>query len=1602
MIPTHLDAGLGRAARSARLWLFVGFLTAILVPGSATAGLSPEARSALGRAVLIAPAEGQRLVESEARFAFRTMPGWRAETLVLSTKPFDSSAWTEVPARPELVTLRADRPVLDLAASGIQITAPTAYWWCVTSRDPGTGKLAVSETRSFVALPKFANKVSPSLLLPSPERTVVAPEEMPRAAGEPLHVHLAAGYDFAPSQGEPAVPAALATERASTEVGSAGAMHSYLVQFDGPPGETERAALERAGAAVFAYVPDQAFLVRTTEAGRQAIADAAHPSWVGDYRPAYKMSPLVDASASSETAYQALLFPDADLSRARGLVQGLGLAVDGAWSNGVNKLLRLRAPAARLPEVAALADVAWIEPVIPMQPLNDLAQWVVQTNVNGSRRVWDMGIQGQGQVVTTSDTGIKTTHDQFRDNSVPITDFGDYPTHRKIIAYKRGSLNPNAAFGDSSTDSYHGTHTGCTIAGWDDPVGGLSLRDGMAKQAKIYFMDIGGPNLFGFVDPFPDLNDLFLPAYLGNAGGAARISSNSWGGASGALYTLYSYETDQFIWSHPDFYISFSNGNSGPATGTVGTPATAKDCTSAGGTQNGTLANNIYNSTSRGPTADGRTKPTLASPGQSVTSAYGTSISAYATLSGTSMASPTGAGAVTLMRQYCTDGWYPTGAAVPANGFSPSAALLKAMAINSADMALTGFTAPDQNIGYGRVDADNVLYFAGDARRLLLVDQTQGLGQGQALEYPVYVSDGSIPLKVSLCWSDYPGNPAAAIELVNDLDLTVSQGATEYHGNNFSGGASVAGGAYDHRNVEEEVKVNAPTPGLWMVRVSAPTVPIGPQPFGLVITGGVGNGAASLAFDRAQYGESGAVQLQVTDANAGPSVQVSVSSNTEPTPESVTLTGSNGVYTGSLTLVPQTTGAGDGQLAVSEGDALTATYQDASPAATLTATAQVSFDAPQITNVKAASPSQGAVLVTWSTDRPADARVDYGLTPALAAGHVTVSQSGLDHSVWITGLTPGSTYLYDVRSTGLTGSVTKDDAGGAHRSVTVKGLGTALLLFNETPFLRSFPWQDALQADGVDYDLWTGALADSPFVGNRSVGLRAYGAVLWDAGFETYPPVSDVQAAAITSYLNNGGRLAICGHDIAWGLGALNDSPTATPTRVAWLNNTLHAGFLTDLANFTAAVGQPADPVSGNYTGGVPYTPVWIGAAGDEVSIAGGGGPTSVAWKTNDATPRTVGLRWESTGGLGNPDSSAWGGQTSRLVDLFFEFGSMAPPATSTSATRNGVMDNLLDWLLGRERPTVHVTSPNGGESFAGGSVSVQWTESAGAGRAIADRTIEVSLDDGASWSTVAAHASASPYLWDASALPNAATARVRVRVLDDGTPALSALDASDADFALARGGGDAAGPRIVPGSIAVNPDPVVRPSPVTLTASASDVETGGSNVVAAEWSFGIEPEPAGNGTPLSGSFGAQTAALNGSLDTTPFLTGNRKLWVRARDAAGNWGLAAELDVVVNGAALTAADDAPRVLELSSAAPNPFVRSMSLTFGLPKPASVSVCVFDVNGRLVKTLASGSYPAGRHAARWDGKDAGGRAAPSGVYWARLVTQAGMLERRLVRL
>lgn len=77
---------------------------------------------------------------------------------------------------------------------------------------------------------------------------------------------------------------------------------------------------------------------------------------------------------------------------------------------------------------------------------------------------------------------------------------------------------------------------------------------------------------------------------------------------------------------------------------------------------------------------------------------------------------------------------------------------------------------------------------------------------------------------------------------------------------------------------------------------------------------------------------------------------------------------------------------------------------------------------------------------------------------------------------------------------------------------------------------------------------------------------------------------------------------------------------------------------------------------------------------------------------------------------------------------------------------------------------------------------------------------------------------------------------------------------------------------------------------------------------------------------------------------------------------------------------------APSHLKVEGSAGGPGVAR--LRFAVETPGHVRVRLYDVTGRLVRTLADRSFDTGEHDVTWDGADDGGRAAPRGVYFARL--------------
>jgi hypothetical protein len=70
--------------------------------------------------------------------------------------------------------------------------------------------------------------------------------------------------------------------------------------------------------------------------------------------------------------------------------------------------------------------------------------------------------------------------------------------------------------------------------------------------------------------------------------------------------------------------------------------------------------------------------------------------------------------------------------------------------------------------------------------------------------------------------------------------------------------------------------------------------------------------------------------------------------------------------------------------------------------------------------------------------------------------------------------------------------------------------------------------------------------------------------------------------------------------------------------------------------------------------------------------------------------------------------------------------------------------------------------------------------------------------------------------------------------------------------------------------------------------------------------------------------------------------------------------------------------------------PNPFNRSVDISFLMPRAGSVGICLFDIIGRQVRRYSIGGLSAGRQSFHWDGRDDNSRALPSGVYAYRIAT------------
>lgn len=489
-------------------------------------------------------------------------------------------------------------------------------------------------------------------------------------------------------------------------------------------------------------------------------------------------------------------------------------------------------------------------------------RWVMSGQADtGGETLWARGLRGEGQVIAVLDTGADWRNCYLAENmSIPpppvihdgeplVADL----TQRKITAYQMldGNLKEEAM--DSQG---HGTLVFGNAAGGklDDPFSTDSaIQNGVAPAARGVIQDGGY-----LADDCSDLPALgcpileLLPRLVEAHTLGARIHNNSWGDQETAtiqnVYTNIAADMDLMTWTHPEFLILCAAGNSGQSgEDTVGSPSTAKNVLSIAAAQNPN-ADSVTGFSSRGWTVDGRVKPDLIAPGQTETARWvGNATALHCTtrrVQGTSMASPIAAGAIALVRQYYTEGWYPSGTPREEDALtSPSAALLRATVIAGTDSLPTEPPPPSRGQGWGRINLENSLAFGDESPRLYMVDDWEGF-PSTALpprEFRLVADgDGEGPdLRIVLAWSDYPATPGASPALVNDLDLVVmTPDGTFHYGNQLdeTTGMSLPGGEPDRLNNVEVVRL-PPVSGVYTVRVHAEAILHGPQPFALAATG---------------------------------------------------------------------------------------------------------------------------------------------------------------------------------------------------------------------------------------------------------------------------------------------------------------------------------------------------------------------------------------------------------------------------------------------------------------------------------------------------------------------------------------------------------------------------------------------------------------------------------------------------------------------------------------------------------------------------------------------------------------------------------------------
>lgn len=547
------------------------------------------------------------------------------------------------------------------------------------------------------------------------------------------------------------------------------------------------------------YQPQNAYLARGK--GKD-FSEVKKLDFVEDVRPVpkrAKKSPVINEEGETTVFILCTGRKEHTETIVKEFNQLKGVRTSGPRPGMAGSYLRIKAhiTAEGLAKLLAREEVMSIEEFVEAKSEDEVAnliicgQHTIQGLPEGKYTDWldRHGLDGKGSCIAIVDQGVDTSHEAFKGR---IKDLTDGKKH------------------------WHGTFVAGHAAGdYRQEKDALGFIYGIGLAPKADLLSISNSGVVS--DPFSKSKLAIL--HEGPNGYKTYIQNNSWGAGLqdpmdyGSLEAAFDEMVRRADPDDPEaapLIVCFSSGNSGSSGLTR--PKAAKNVIVTGNSENfrrdvgGSDSDNIddvyqnqdWQPSSHGNCGDGRIRPHLVAPGEWTASANFNAkpgdpeyISPKLTWGGgSSGASPKTAGACALIVQW----WRQHNL-----GEKPSPAMVRALLVNSAKPMQSPCSrppVPSRVQGWGRLCLDGIFE---TKHHHTYVDQSIALrNTGEEWSSEFIISKTDRPVKISLAWTDPPGNLNTGdrpenTAIINQLLLKVSVNGQEYVGNHFENGWSAPG-----------------------------------------------------------------------------------------------------------------------------------------------------------------------------------------------------------------------------------------------------------------------------------------------------------------------------------------------------------------------------------------------------------------------------------------------------------------------------------------------------------------------------------------------------------------------------------------------------------------------------------------------------------------------------------------------------------------------------------------------------------------------------------------------------------------------------------------